>query len=279
MPSRRQFLRRLGGSAALGTLVATAGCTAPSVANTSSTRGGRATDRDALTEDEFADYTARMRERYGDAGVWGRGTAPETDGPATPTFLGGWTYPDYTGRWDETRLVDSADFALACYRVGTKGEENEQFYRYWLWGAATPAETATVDTPLGRQSVSPTLRGLGVHVAFDGDDELLTYGPAGERTRQGLISVDSGLPDGDPVAGGFRLRAGTVHPGYPDTWESDPGDNGVGQDADEYTVGWEGSYERTQSVNAVCVTRRPADAAPEVVVLDWAGHVAVAGQL
>lgn len=275
-PSRRTLLRRLGGSAALGTLALGSGCSAlPPLYSGSRTRGGSVTESDALSSDEFDGYTRRMLGRYSEAGVWGLGSAP--DGAA---FVGAWTLKnDVRARGDDGPAVATADFALACYRLGVRGEDDEQHYRYWLWGAAAPERGARVDVPLGRRRVDISIRGLGVHVAFGGDDELLMYAPGGDRKRAGVVDVAFGTPDGDPVAGGFRLHDGTVSPSYPKTWDGHGHDVGTGQTEDEYTVGWQGRYGDVQSVNALCFTRRPTDAPPEAVSLSWNGHVAVSGSL
>lgn len=274
MTSRRGFLRRFGGVATLGALTGGAGCL--SIANPirqsmGGYDGGTSADT-ALSESEFTTYTETMAARYGDAGVWGLGSAPRS-----PAFVGAWTHHHRTGDADDGEsYLAVVDYAVVCYFVGQRGETNEHHYRYWLWGAAQPVDETTIELPTGPVAATAKLRGLGLSVAFGDPEQLHMYAPGGDHKQAGVIDIRFGAPDGDPVAGTFRLHEGEVAPSPPRTWDRD---GSFGQDTDDYIVGWQGAYAGIQSVNAVCWTARPADAPTDVIPFDWQTHVAAGGYL
>jgi hypothetical protein len=280
MSSRRTFLRQLGGAVALGTLATTAGCTVPPWIQAGASGSGFETAETALSRAAFDDYVARMADRYGDGGVWGLGDAPDD---ADTTFVGAWTRQLTTGdgRDDGTGTLTVADFAVVCHRLGPRDGVDGQRHRYWLWAAAAPTASPTADTPLGRRSVTPELRTLGVGVAFS-DADVRAASPDRPVTTPGVVDLAAVSSGPDGLAGRFPLATGTVRPEASVTWDGDEAgaDGGdVGTDTDGYAVEWTGRHRGSQSVNAVCLTARPADADPETVSFTMGSRLAAVGYL
>lgn len=245
--SRRSVLQLLGGAAT----VFTAGCFDWLTRSaTDSHKRSIIGSKPEHSTASFTTYVERMRERYGDHGVWGIENK-KSGGQTGTEFLGAWS-----GRWvllksqtDTTRengrqLRIPVDYAVVLYRVrGRTDEQDRPVHRLWLWSSATPNQSK-------RGYGSTTLGELSIGIALDGGGVLGSYAP---RTRirpkdapvQIGLSTDSNPKPSEPTA--LRpVPAGRIRPAPTTT----SGSNG------RFAVQWTGAYGPTISVAGVCEIRR-----------------------
>lgn len=274
MPSRRRFLRRLGGAAGVGLLAATAGCTGTRLAE-SSGGGFESLPTPGMDAAAFETYVAEMRDEWGDHGVFGRSGLP--DAP----FEAAWSASFVTGpRDDDNRGYAEAAFALARYALG-ESEAGNRVDAWVLWGAARPTAETTdgLSLPGGiGPHLSVGVRGLGVGVSFEAPTSLVHYDPASDVSadRTDAYDVASGVLSGPRVSATVPVEAGLVRGMAPESWTGGPE---TGFDANEYAGGWEGRRDGPVSVTAVCTTETPADADPSSAATHLAYHVAAGGYL
>ena len=255
-PTRRQYLRRVGGTVATATLAATAGCLGgvrDDVSPPATAIGGTsAIAETSLSSDEFTTYAERQRERYGDHGVWGAGGAEPDHGL---DFVGAWTrrigvttegspvpQPDST---DGLRAV--ADAAVAAY--GIPRDDNEaDHYQLWLWTAGE----LLADTNGGLLAATPALRRVEIGVELTGDGaEMGPYAPGSDRSS-GPVAVGPASPDVGGPAASVPLETGEIR--------VVPGRTGFDENA--YAVEWRGHHDGRQSVNATCEAAWEQDMLP-----------------
>lgn len=184
----------------------------------------------------FAEYVEAMRERYGDAGVWG------LDGEPADGFEGAYrqrlalsrqTTGDPSGSRssldpEEVSVNAPMLVADACVAVYDVGEDR---HRYWLWAAADGDDDRLI------QDVSVSV--LGIRVNFRNGtvaDAAQVTGTSGE--------VQATL--GSPPSGSFPLEAGT---------RALDSNNELGEEG-SYAVDWNGDVGGIQSINAVCEEER-----------------------
>jgi hypothetical protein len=268
--SRRRFLRRLGGVAALGIAASTAGCTSRVV----SSGGGGAgafdrADLDAATFDEYLDAT---RERYGNHGVFGL-----RDPPDDASFVNAWVDRFTTG--DDDGLA-RADYAVARYHLGKSGA-GDRMDAWVLWAAARPMTETTHLPPLPggyEPEAAVRVRGLGLHVDFGAPADLVYFDPNVDldASETDEYTALSGSQSGTFVASTVPLETGVVRPTPPRTWDFQ---SETGFDRDDYTVGWQGRAASPVSATAICTTALSPDADPGTVAPEIRFHVAAGGYL
>lgn len=274
-PTRRRFLRRVGGAVALGVAASTTGCTAR-VVSAETASSGSLGDPD-LDAEAFRAYVEETRARYGDHGAFGL-----RDPPDDPSFAGAWTGQFAAGdgpERDDDGLV-RADYAVARYRLGRRGD-GDRLDAWVLWTAARPTTETTHLPPLPggyRPEATVNVRGLGLHVGFGGSANLVHYDPGGDVAASNTdeYTVVSGIQSGPVVDATVPLETGTVAPVAPPTWD-DPPETGFGVDG--YTVGWRGRASETVSVTAVCTTAVPPNAHATTVPVGLRYHLAAGGYL
>lgn len=238
--SRRNFLRALGGSVC----VVTGGCIGLDQLQRSATdsRDRSVTESDPEhTAESFAAYVERMRERYGEYGVWG--SNGKRTGTKKLSFIGAWS-GGWTLRKPKTpesndQLRIPSDYAAVLYRVrGRTDEQGRPVHRVWLWSAARPKQS---DEGYG----GTTLVELSIGIALDGPGVLSQYAP-GTSIGPDDAPVRIGLPGSNAPSSPLHIPAGRIQPSP----ETTTGSNG------QFRIGWAGAYGTTVSVAGVCELRR-----------------------
>lgn len=244
--SRRNFLRILSGSVS----IVTAGCLGLDQLqrSASDSRDRSVTESNPEhTAESFSAYVERMREQYGDYGVWGlnkKRTGESEGGMEKISFVGawsgGWTLRKPQTPTDGRQLRIPMDYAVALYRVHGPGEQGRSVHRLWQWAAARPKQS---DEGYGRTALVE----LSVGISLDGSAVLNRYAP---RTNIGPDSAPvriglSGPGPEEPTAL-LPIAAGRIQPS-PDTAI---GAGGM------FAVDWVGGYGATVSVAGVCDIRR-----------------------
>jgi hypothetical protein len=238
--SRRNFLRALGGSVC----AVTGGCLGLDQLQRSAA-GSR--DRSVTesnpehTAESFAAYVDRMRERYGEYGVWG--INPKMTGMEKLSFIGawsgGWTLRKPKTSEDNGQLRIPMDYAAVLYRVrGRTDKRGRPVHRVWLWAAARPRQS---DEGYG----GTTLVELSFGIALDGTGVLSQYAP-GTNIGPEDAPVRIELSGPKAPSGVFPIPAGRIQPSPETTTES----NGL------FAVDWAGAYGSTVSVAGVCELQR-----------------------
>lgn len=242
---RRGFLRRALATAAVGGLVTTAGCASelrPAARTVDASVVG--SDVESLSAAEFEQYADRMRDRYGESGVWGIAGEPADD---DLSYVGAWTKQVRLADGEDGAPLAAADNALALFEIPDKiDEDGNQYFAAWLWSAARPAEPSD-DGPF---RATPVLRALGAGASLTrGSQDVLAYSPSRTfETSPVAVARPSPFDESDPAT--FPLQQGTV--------AVVPAETRVGG-AGSYAVEWTGKYDGVQSVNAVFETRWQPD--------------------
>ena len=238
--SRRNFLRALGGSVC----AVAGGCLGLDQLQRSAadSRDRSVTGSDPEhTVESFAAYVERMREQYGDYGVWG--INPKRQEMEKLSFIGawsgGWTLREPKTPENNGQLQIPMDYAAVLYRMrGRTDEQGRPIHRVWLWASATPKQP---DEGYG----GTTLVELSIGIALDGASVLSQYAP---RTSIGPedTPVRIGLAGPKAPSSLLHIPAGRVQPSPKTT----TGSNG------QFAIGWAGAYGTTVSVAGVCELRR-----------------------
>ncbi|WP_181692424.1 hypothetical protein [Natronomonas sp. LN261] len=236
--SRRDVLR------AGGSVLATAGV-AGCIEERVTRRETRATDSAtwtlspadegvALDAEGFGNYVERMRDTYGDSGVWGTDTErPETFGIA------------YAGRYAITRETPGnpteGEFSLTPEAVDPEApmliadtcivryDLGDDRYRYWLWVAADPTD--------GRLVREVRLTTLSTGLRF-GTGTVVGAATPTVGDGEGSVGFET------PPSGTFPVSGGSI-----DT-------TAIQEAGGLYAVEWRGKLDATQSVNGVCTVER-----------------------
>lgn len=244
--SRRKVLQLFGGAAS----VFTAGCFRWLTRNAADSRERTLSESSPEhSKASFEAYTERMRERYGEQGVWGiEKSGTGRTGPDTKqlSFVGAWN-GEWTLRKGATegdgenggQLRIPVDYAVALYRVrGRTDEQGRPVHRLWLWTAAKPKQS---DAGYG----STTLGGLSIGVAPNGSGALGPYAPE-TQLKSDNAPVQISLSSPEVPTALQSIPAGRIRP----TPNTATGSNG------RFAVEWSGAYGPTISVAGVCEIRR-----------------------
>ncbi|UPW00921.1 hypothetical protein M0R88_02170 [Halorussus gelatinilyticus] len=207
MPSRRDFLRGVGGVAVARTLVGGAAHLDAGLVRTklgSSFGGGLdlesaggeqltpSGDERFVPSDEYSSYADRTREEYGDAAL------PWTDPDALPgEFVG--THARQVDVIPEDRFAVQ-DAAVLVHRLndGRETEKNDARYRLRRWSAGRLLDRAYEVDPWGVYRENPAFTWLTHEVETERDDQLST-----DRTLStggGQVTVADAtvtVPDGE----------------------------------------------------------------------------------
>lgn len=236
MITRRTFLRTVG----VATATATAGCFDQlGRSATDSRRQTVGTSTPDHTAASFTAYVERMRERYGEYGVWGLGRGPMDD----VTFAGAWS-DQWSLRAPKTptengkQILVPIDSSAALYRVTGRGQP---VYRLWLWSAAHPKQS---DEGFGRTAVIE----LSVGMDLDQPGSVTRYAPLtsiGPKDTPARVALsDSAAPSSRRAIPTGRIQA------TPDQTAIGPGG--------AFTIGWAGRYGNAISVAGVCELKHPS---------------------
>lgn len=238
--SRRNFLRALGGSVC----AVAGGCLGLDQLQRSATdsRDRSVTESNPEhTAESFAAYVERMRERYGDYGVWGpKGKKTDTEKLSfIGAWSGGWTLRKPKTPESNDQLRIPMDYAAVLYRIrGRTDEQSRPVHRVWLWTAAQPKQSS-------EGYGSTTLVELSIGIALDGTGILSQYAPG---TSIGPEDAPARIGLSSPTAPSSLLRipAGRIQPSP----ETTTGSNS------QFAINWAGAYGTTVSVAGVCELRR-----------------------
>ncbi|MFC7081816.1 hypothetical protein [Halorussus caseinilyticus] len=252
---RRTFLKRAGiasTSLALGSGVASAqgkkkGKPEETASASSSISVGP--DTPGLSKSEHDDYVARMREKYGDQGVWGSQDDGDLSTEAsTPGHMDNLTYVNaWTEHLEATddggTVIAESDNQVALYKSDVKDEYDREHYFYWHWTSGQSRDY---------WDFTGNLWNMWNRVSLGSGYDMLAYDPDQDLTRNGktytvgLSAAYRGV--GVSIEGDFTLGQDKVrpHPEY----------TTVGSDG-MYAVQWIGDYEGTQAFNGTCEERRP----------------------
>jgi hypothetical protein len=206
-------------------------------------------DTPGLSEKEFNVYVDKMKQKYGDAGVFGI----EPNVTIKGEYLGHYTNLHYVNAWtehlevkdDSGTVLASSNNSVALYKLDTTDELGREHYYYWQWSSAQNREDTNY---LGDAS---NLRNFWNKVTLNSSSyDLLIYSPDTDITQRGVPITVYLLGDGVTcgISGQFVLNEGKVRP--------KPGECQVGSKG-KYTVEWIGDYEGCQAINGVCEERRP----------------------
>ncbi|ABE52639.1 hypothetical protein [Methanococcoides burtonii] len=216
-------------------------------------------DTPGLSEKDFEDYVEKMKQKYGEAGVFG--IEPEIsvkvsnpDNMENIHYINSWT--EYLEVKDSNGIVmASSDNLVALYKLDKTDELGREHYYYWHWSSAQNRENTE---PLGDDS---NLRNFWNKVKLDNSNyDLLVYSPDADIIGdEDIVTVSLGAVYQGvscAISGDFILHQDKVRP--------KPGECQVGS-AGKYTVEWIGNYEGSQSVNGACEERRPYGAGYDFV--------------
>lgn len=205
-------------------------------------------DTPGLSKEEHDAYVERMREKYGDQGVWGTSDDDVSTQDTTPghtenlAYVNAWTSHLEATDNDGTVIAES-DNQVALYKSDVQDEYGRDHYFYWHWTSGQSRDYATF---------TGNLWNMWNRVSLNNGYDMLAYDPDGDLTRNGntyTVSLSAEYKGvGVSIEGDFTLNEDKVRP-HPDY--TAVGDNGV------YAVQWIGDYEGTQAFNGTCEERRP----------------------
>ena len=208
-------------------------------------------DTSGLSEKEFNVYVEKMKQKYGDAGVFGIEPNVSIKGeyPNHCTnlhYINAWT-KHLEVKDDSGTVLASSDNSVALYKLDTTDELGREHYYYWQWSSAQNREDTNA---LGDDS---NLRDFWNKVTLKSSSyDLLIYYPDSDITQHGVpITVNLGATYNGVtcgISGQFVLNEDKVRP--------KPGECQVGSKG-KYTVEWIGDYEGCQAINGACEERRP----------------------
>ncbi|KXS37047.1 MAG: hypothetical protein AWU58_2142 [Methanohalophilus sp. T328-1] len=204
-----------------------------------------------LSEKEFEVYVDKMKQKYGDAGVFG--IEPEVGlknslpyDKENIQYVNSWT-EHLEVKNSNGVVMASSDNLVALYKLDKTDELGREHYYYWQWSSAQNRENTE---PLGDDS---NLRDFCNKVNIGNSNyDLIVYSPDAdiigdeEVVTVNLGAVYQGVNCG--ISGDFVLHQDKVRP--------KPGECQIGN-AGKYTVEWVGNYEGSQSINGACEERRP----------------------
>ncbi|MDS0295012.1 twin-arginine translocation signal domain-containing protein [Halogeometricum luteum] len=211
MPSRRNFLRRVGATAAVGSVATTAGCLNGGFVRTK--LGGGSTDTVDLSSpdddvfvppDRFDAYRNRMRAEYGAAAI------PWSDPDSLPVrFLGA-----RARRMEITpsRRLAVQDAALLVHRLA------DERYRLRLWSAGRLLGKRYEVDPWGYYTEEPAFTWLEQEIEAEADDHLsagrsLSTDGGRVRAAGGAVTVPDGSYESNVERETYRSRWEGFHPG------------------------------------------------------------------
>lgn len=209
-------------------------------------------DTPGLSKREHDSYVERMREKYGDQGVWGSTDDGDVSTQGTTpghrenlSYVNAWTSHLEATDNDGTVIVES-DNQIALYKADVEDEYGREHYFYWHWTSGQSRDYSTF---------TGNLWNMWNRASLNSGYDMLAYDPDGDLTRNGntyTVSLSAEYKGvGVGLEGDFTLNQDKVrpHPNY-----TSVGDNGV------YAVQWIGDYEGTQAFNGTCEERRPGGA-------------------
>lgn len=200
-----------------------------------------------LSKREHEDYVAKMREKWGDQGVYGiqpdvstQDTLPHTT--ENLTYVNSW--PGHLEATDnDGTVIAESDNQVALYKSDVQDVYGREHYFYWHWTAGQSRDYLTF---------TGNLWNMWNRISLNSGYDMLGYNPDDDLTRNGktyTVSLGAEYQGvGVGIEGDFTLFEDKVrpHPNY-----TEVGDNGT------FAVQWIGDYEGSQSFNGTCETRRP----------------------